>query len=76
MTHHPTNVICGALSQVTRQFIRSSGLISSRGGLGRHARGSSWESLTAQREESPMYIGIGTVVLIIIIVVVVLALRR
>jgi hypothetical protein len=44
--------------------------------LGRQARGSSWESSTAQREEAPMYIGIGTVVLIIIIVVVVLALRR
>jgi hypothetical protein len=44
--------------------------------LGHDARGSSWESSTAHREEAPMYIGIGTVVLIIIIVVVVLALRR
>jgi hypothetical protein len=34
------------------------------------------ESSTAQWEELPMYIGIGTVVVIVIIVVIILALRR
>jgi hypothetical protein len=39
-------------------------------------RGQQSGALTAQREVSHMYIGIGTVVVIIIIVLIVLALRR
>jgi hypothetical protein len=34
------------------------------------------ESSTAQREECPMFIGVGTIVVIVIIVLIVLALRR
>jgi hypothetical protein len=44
--------------------------------LHRLTGGSRADALAAQREVTPMYIGIGTVVVIVIIVLIVLALRR